>query len=103
MIDPAHMPILLAQVSEFTGAAEGLSKGGAYFIAAVLAGLCWSLYRENRALHEAALKNEKDRREEDKATAAEKLALVKELHPLAQQLASGVVALERIADKITKE
>ena len=96
MIDPAHMPIVLAQVSELTGAAKGLQEGGAYFIAAVVGAIAFALFRENRQLREQLLS-------EVKAANESKMALVKEVLPIADKLADAIPAVERIVDKLTRE
>ncbi len=105
MIDPAHVPPLLAQaqVSEIVATSEGLSKGGVYFICAVLASIVFALYRElatERTKYNALLESKIVLIEKHNA---EMLAVVKENMPLAYKLAEGVQEVGRLAVVLTKE
>lgn len=106
MFEPAHMPILLAQVTEITGFSEGLSKGGLYFITSVLAFAVWFLYREVREWQGKYLalveKNSEERIKQNEKHNEEILSVVKENTPAGIKLADAVIALDRLTTTLTR-
>lgn len=110
MIDPAHIPVLLVQAQTLEGVqatSEGLSKGGVYFICAVLAAICLGLYRElsaERAAHRVTIiEGGKSERALIEKHNTEMLGLVKENMPLAYKLAEGVQEIGRLANTLTRD
>ena len=96
MIEAAHMPVILAQVGEVAGVADGLEKNPVTYVAALLMFVVLFLYREVRA--------EQAKRFTDiQAYQTEIKALYKELVPLTSQVTAAVGELGRIVDRLTKE
>ncbi len=102
-MEPAHFPIVLAQVSEITAASDGLTKGGLSFICAVLGGLVWAMYREIRTLQAAALTREKETSARVEKLINDKLDLYKEITPLIHKLTDSVQVNGQIAASLTRE
>lgn len=92
-MDAASFPVVLAQVSEVTGVANGLEKNPITYICALLLFTVLFLYREVRT-------EQGKRFTESEAHSAEIKALYKELIPLTSQVTSAVGELGRIVDRL---
>ncbi len=103
MIDPAHIPVVLAQVSEVSGLSDALAKNFHTTVTACLFIAVVYLWREVRAEQVKRFSDLQGHQAEIKAQNLEIRSLYKELIPIISQSNTAVAQLERIADRFTRE